>query len=149
GAVQEVRPIPSGLRRLREVRWGITGSRMGVAALALLFPVIASNSQNQLGALVLIYAIVAVSLVILTGWAGQISLGHFALVGIGAATTGTLLTKAGWDLFLAVPAAMAVTAGVAVLIGLPALRIRGPFLAVTTLAFAVTSSTFFLDRRYV
>ncbi|MDQ1397914.1 MAG: branched-chain amino acid transport system permease protein livM, partial [Acidimicrobiaceae bacterium] len=55
----------------------------------------------------------------------------------------------GWDLFLAVPAAMAVTAAVSVLIGIPALRIRGPFLAVTTLAFAVTSSTFFLDARHV
>src|SRR3954453_11716433 len=148
-AVQEVRPIPTELRKLKEVRWGLTGTRVAVAALALGLPLLLSPSQTQLGGLVLIYSIVAVSLVVLTGWAGQISLGHFALVGIGAATTGALLTKAGWDLFLAIPAAIFVTAGVAVLIGLPALRIRGPFLAVTTLAFSVTASTFFLDRRYM
>jgi branched-chain amino acid transport system permease protein len=59
------------------------------------------------------------------------------------------MSRHGWDLFAAVPAAVIVTALVALLIGIPALRVRGPFLAVTTLAFAVTSSTFFLDRRYV
>src|SRR5205085_1093068 len=63
--------------------------------------------------------------------------------------TGVCMTKLHWDLFLAVPAAMLVTAVVAALIGLPALRIRGPFLAVTTLAFAVTASTYFLDNRYM
>ena len=100
-------------------------------------------------ALVFVYSMVAVSLLILTGWAGHISLGQFALVGFGAATTSVLYGRHGWDITLAIVAGTIVAALVALVIGLPALRIRGPFLAVTTLAFAVTSSTFFLEDRYL
>ena len=57
-------------------------------------PIWARPSQEQAIALLLVYAIVAVSLLILTGWAGQISLGQFALVGIGGATTGILYATA-------------------------------------------------------
>jgi branched-chain amino acid transport system permease protein len=98
---------------------------------------------------VAIYAIVALSLLVLTGWAGHISLGQFALVGFGGAATGVLYGRHGWDLLLAIPVGAVVSACVAVVIGLPALRIRGLFLAVTTLAFAVTAETFFLEDRYV
>src|SRR5207247_2024682 len=80
-----------------------------------------------------------VSLVILTGWAGQISLGHWAIVGFGAATTGILMSRHGVDLFLALPAGAVAGGLVSLVIGLPALRIGGLYLAVTTLAFAVTS----------
>jgi branched-chain amino acid transport system permease protein len=107
-----------------------------------------SPSQTQLAGLVLIYAMVAVSLVVLTGWSGNISLGQFAFVGFGAAATGTLIQRHGWDLFAALPVACLVAAAVALVVGVPALRVRGPFLAVTTLAFAVTSSTFFLAYRF-
>ena len=54
-------------------------------------------------ALLLVYAIVAISLLILTGWAGQISLGQFALVGFGGATTGVLYARHGWDYLAAAP----------------------------------------------
>ncbi|MBA2608856.1 MAG: ABC transporter permease [Actinobacteria bacterium] len=147
-ALREVRPIPAELRSLPEVRVGLWTLRGLLAAGVLAFPLWAEPSQEQLAGIILIYAIVAVSLVVLTGWGGNISLGHWALVGFGACTTGTLVARHGWDLFLAIPAAMIVTGGVAFLIGLPALRISGPFLAVTTLAFAVTSSTYFLENRY-
>jgi branched-chain amino acid transport system permease protein len=85
---------------------------------------------------------------VLTGWAGHISLGQFALVGFGGATTSVLYGRHHWDFFLALAAGVVVAALVALVIGLPALRIRGPFLAVTTLAFAVTSATYFLEDRY-
>src|SRR3954451_2828412 len=146
-SLMEVRPIPAEMRKLPEVRYGLWALRLLLIISALIFPIFASPSRTQLAGLILIYSIVAVSLVVLTGWAGHISLGHFALVGFGAATTGLLLERHGLDLFIAVPAAILVSAGVAFLIGLPALRISGPFLAVTTLAFAVTSSTIFLDHR--
>jgi branched-chain amino acid transport system permease protein len=97
---------------------------------------------------VLIYAMVAVSLLILTGWAGHISLGQFALVGFGGATTSILYGRHGWDFFFALAAGMIASALVALVIGLPALRVRGPLLAVTTLAFAVTSATYFFEDRY-
>src|SRR5687768_6079200 len=91
---------------------------------------------------------VAVSLVILTGWAGQISLRHWALVGFGAATAGILVSRHGWDLFLALPAAALAGGAVSLVIGLPALRMGGLYLAVTTLAFAVTSGSLLLEERF-
>jgi branched-chain amino acid transport system permease protein len=85
------------------------------------------------------------SLVVLTGWGGNISLGQFGIVGIGAMAAGNLLTRWNVDLFVAMVAAMAIGALVAVAIGLPALRIRGLYLAVTTIAFAVALDSYFLN----
>jgi branched-chain amino acid transport system permease protein len=147
-AIREVRPIPAELRSLPEVRlvrYGVVVAG-GVAALAYAFA--ANTSQLEAAALVFIYGIVAVSLWVLTGWAGHISLGQFALVGFGGATTAVLYGRHGWDIFAAALAGVVVAALVALVIGLPALRIRGPFLAVTTLAFAVTSETYFFNSDY-
>ena len=148
-ALREVRPIPAELRRLPEVRWGLTGLWIALGTVVLTFPLWASPGREQLASLIFIYSIVAVSLVVLTGWVGQISLGQWALVGFGGAAASVLVGRHGIDLFLALPAAMAVGAVVALVIGIPALRISGPFLAVTTLAFAVTARTFFLEDRYL
>jgi branched-chain amino acid transport system permease protein len=147
-AVREVRPIPAELRRLPEVRWGTLGLRVLLLLFAATVPIWAAPSQEGAGSLLLLYSIVAISLLILTGWGGQISLGQFALVGFGGATTAILYGRHGWDFLLALPAGVLVAAGIALLIGLPALRLRGPFLAVTTLAFAVTSSTFLLEDQH-
>jgi branched-chain amino acid transport system permease protein len=91
---------------------------------------------------------VGVSLVILAGWAGQISLGQFAISGIGAAVAGGLAANHHMDFFLTLIIAGVVGAVVAVLIGIPALRIQGLFLAVTTLAFAFAVESFFLSREF-
>lgn len=147
-ALREVRPVPHELRKLPEVRFGLAALKALIVIFLVAFPAFARPSHEQLAALIFIYAIVALSLVVLTGWAGQISLGQWALAGFGGATTGILLERHGWDVFLALAAGIIVAAGAALLIGLPALRITGPFLAVTTLAFAVTSLTFFLEDRY-
>jgi branched-chain amino acid transport system permease protein len=120
-----------------------------MAAFVLTLPLWATPDREQLGSLVFIYSIVAVSLVVLTGWVGQISLGQFALVGFGSAAAGVLVGRHGLDLFLSLLGGMAAAAVVALIIGIPALRISGPFLAVTTLAFAVTSRFFFLEDRYL
>src|SRR5207237_3818574 len=95
---------------------------------------------SLLGSVTLVYAIVAVSLVVLTGWAGQISLGQFAIAGLGATVTGDLVSRTGADLLFALIAGAAAGTVVALLIGLPALRVRGLFLGVPTLAFAVAAS---------
>lgn len=147
-AIKEVRPVPAELRHLPEVRIPSMVIKGALLAFALSVPLWASAAREQLAGLVLIYSIVAVSMLILTGWAGHISLGQFALVGFGGATTALLYGRHGWDYLLAVPAGMVVASLVALVIGLPSLRIRGPFLAVTTLGFAVTSSTYFLEDRY-
>ncbi|HEX7168665.1 MAG TPA: branched-chain amino acid ABC transporter ATP-binding protein/permease [Acidimicrobiales bacterium] len=83
-----------------------------------------------------IMTIIAVSLVLLIGWVGQISLGHAAFVGIGAFSTGLLAR--GWHIPFPVNLVMAaaVSAAVAAALGVVALRVRGLYLAVATLIFA-------------
>ncbi|MEX0874157.1 MAG: ATP-binding cassette domain-containing protein [Actinomycetota bacterium] len=147
-AVEEVRPIPPELKRLPAVRIArFAGPVFLATGLAVLFS-FASGSQLTLLADMAIYGIIAVSLVVLVGWAGQISLGHFALVGIGAATTASLIFHFNSDLFVALTASVLVGGMTAVLIGVPALRIPGLFLAVVTLAFAVPVSSYLLSARY-
>lgn len=93
------------------------------------------------------YAIVFLSLVILTGFSGQISLGHTAFMGIAAFTAGHVVGDLGWSPWLAFPlgALAAVPAGA--LIGVIAARLHGLFLALMTLAFAfMTQQLFFEDR---
>lgn len=147
--VRDVRPVPAELRRVPEVRFGFLGLKLALLAGAVALPLVASPSQAGAAALVCIYAIVAISLFVLTGWGGHISLGQFALAGFGGATTAVLYGRHGWDPLLAMLAGVVVAGAVSLVLGLPALRIKGLFLAVTTLAFAVTSSTFFLQQRYV
>lgn len=94
------------------------------------------------------YAVIAVSLVILTGWVGQISLGQGAFVGIGAFTTGLLAQKAGIPFPVNLPIVIAVSAGVAALLGVIALRVRGLYLAVATLIFAWLADAFLFTQAW-
>src|SRR4029077_7810566 len=122
---------------MRVVRFGRIAILLALLAVAVTVPYVLPPARTQLAALIVIYAIVACSLVVLTGYAGHISLGQVAFMGLGAAITGVLVGHHGVDMFLALGAG-AVAAGVAAfIVGIPALRISGPFLAVTTLAFAV------------
>jgi branched-chain amino acid transport system permease protein len=148
-AIKEVRPIPEELRGLPEVKWAFRLLRVALLAFVVTFPIWASPSREGAMTLIFVYSMIAVSLLVLTGWAGHISLGQFALVGFGAASTSVLYGRHGWDFMLALVAGTIFTAFAALIIGIPALRIRGPFLAVTTLAFAVTAATFLLEDRYV
>jgi branched-chain amino acid transport system permease protein len=147
-AMREFRPIPIELRNLPSVRWARSAGLAVVVVLALWAPVLVGPSRANFASLVVIYAIVAVSLVVLTGWAGQISLGQFGFVGVGAAVAGGLAANHHWDFFAALFVAGLAGAAVAVLIGLPALRVQGLFLAVVTLAFAASVVYILLDRRY-
>jgi branched-chain amino acid transport system permease protein len=145
-AVADVRPVPPELAPLPEVRWGFRGVYVLLIAIALALPMVLTVSRINLAATVLIYAMVAVSLVVLTGWAGQVSLGQIAFFGFGAAVGGSITTRFGWDISLALLGAALVGAFLAVIIGLPALRVKGLFLAVVTLAFAEATSRYFLNR---
>ena len=134
--VKEVRPIPLELRKLPEVRRTLTVMAVLVGLFVLGAPFILGDSQTPEATIMVIYAIIGVSLVVLTGWAGQISLGQYAIAGIGSATAAGLATNHHWDFFVTIAAGALVGAAIAVAVGLPALRIQGLFLAVTTLAFA-------------
>src|SRR5204863_1766308 len=72
---------------------------------------------------------------ILLGLTGQVSLGHVGFWAIGAYTTAILTTAYGWSFWPALVAATALTALVGALVALPALRVRGPYLAMVTIAF--------------
>ena len=90
-----------------------------------------------------IYVILALSLNIITGYAGQISLGHAAFMGIGAYASALLYTKAGFSFWLAFPAAGLVAGMVGVVLAIPCLRVREDFLAITTMGINfVVEATF-------
>lgn len=85
----------------------------------------------------LVYAIVALGLNLLFGYAGQFSLGHAGFFAIGAYTSAVLTARASAPFVLALLAAGFLTAAVGFLLGLPALRLSGPYLAVATLGFGL------------
>jgi len=82
-----------------------------------------------------IYSLITIGLSLLMGYTGQVSLGQAAFFGIGAYTSGVLSTKFGVSPWLALLAAIFVTGGIAFLIGAPALKLKGHYLAMATLAF--------------
>src|SRR3954453_7981283 len=142
------RPIPVELRDLREVvrmRIGLLIAGLGLAA-GLPYLVDASDMSHL--QLLPIFGIIGVSLVVLTGWAGQISLGQFGLVGIASAAAGGLAGNHNIDFFAALGIGVAAGAVTAIIIGLPAVRIQGLFLAVTTLAFGYTMQYYVLNSHY-
>ncbi|MDA3038825.1 MAG: branched-chain amino acid ABC transporter permease [Actinomycetota bacterium] len=85
-------------------------------------------------ALFMAVAILGMNLVI--GYSGLIALGHSAFIGIGAFTTASLVQDEGWDYWMTIPVSMLLTFFVGVLLGIPALRIKGLYLALVTVAFA-------------
>jgi branched-chain amino acid transport system permease protein len=146
--VREYRPVPAELRGFREV---VAARRLVTAVVALLAvtaPWIFGDARTPQATLILIYAMVGVSLVVLTGWTGQISLGQYAISGVSSGVAGMLAATHGWDFFAVMFTAGMVGAIVAVVVGLPALRIQGLFLAVTTLAFAFAVQGFILKREF-
>jgi branched-chain amino acid transport system permease protein len=149
-ATDEVRPLPLELRHLREVRlvrWA--AGAIGVGLLIAMPSLLAGSTGNLVKAsAIVIFVIITMSLGVLTGWAGQVSLGQMSFVAFGAAT-GAYATQT-WHLDLGIALVLAglVGAAVAVVVGLPALRLRGLFLAVTTLAFAMATSSVLLNRKY-
>ncbi len=147
--IREFRPIPAELRSLPEVWMPRAVLGVMVAALALGAPYLVGEAQWGKLTLIPMGAIVAVSLVILTGWAGQISLGHFGLVGCAALVTGGLANRHNVDFFTALIVGIAFGAFVSVLLGIPALRIQGLYLAVITLAFASAVEDFGLRPEYI
>ena len=140
-----IRPLAPAIATLRSVR---VAKRVGSAVLvgaAVVVPLLVGPGTANTLSIMAIWALVAVSLVVLTGWGGQISLGQFALVGVGAIVAGNFVSRWNVDLFITLAVASATGAAAALLLGLPALRIRGPFLAVVTLAFAVVLDGYVLN----
>jgi branched-chain amino acid transport system ATP-binding protein len=106
-----------------------------LAAAGIAASFFANGYQLFVIATVALTAVVAVGLNVLLGLAGQISLGHAGFYAIGAYTCAILTTKLGWDFWLALPLAGALAAAAGGVLAVPALRVRGPYLAMVTIAF--------------
>jgi branched-chain amino acid transport system permease protein len=146
-AAREVRPIPRELKGLPEVRMARWVLLAGVGAFLVTLPLWLDESRINLAAIIVIFGIIGVSLVVLTGWAGQVSLGQMGFAGVGAAVGGWVTYYTETDLALALLAGGAAGALAAIVVGYPALRRRGLTLAVSTLAFALFVSSFLLNQE--
>lgn len=102
-------------------------------ALVLAYPFAASDRWLAVGNLALVATVGAAALMILTGFAGQISLGHAAFLALGAYTTAILGHRAGVPFWLCLPAGGVVAAALGLFVGVFALRLRGLYLAIVTL----------------
>ena len=144
----EIRPLRPAVVRLPLVRL----MRWGTAALVLvglvLVPLLLRTDQIIKATAVVIFAVIGMSLVVLSGWAGQISLGQMAFVAIGAAVSAKCTIAWNADITLALAAGGIAGATAAFVVGLPALRLRGLYLAVTTLVFALAVNSWFLNRQF-
>ncbi|RMF29515.1 MAG: branched-chain amino acid ABC transporter permease [Chloroflexi bacterium] len=100
----------------------------------LIFPFVASRYWLTLANQIGLAVIGAIGLNILTGFTGQISLGQGAFMAVGAYGAGILANRLGWPIWLTIPAASLLTAGVGAIFGIPSLRLKGLYLAIATLA---------------
>ncbi len=106
--------------------------------IALLLPLVVSNFRSFQLTQLMVYAIAILGLNLLTGYNGQISLGHGAFFAIGAYVASILMDKAGVPYWATVPAAAVVCFVVGFLFGLPALRLAGHYLALATFSLALS-----------
>src|SRR5919109_1229311 len=107
----------------------------GVALLVL--PHVVDNYVIYIGARLFVYILVALGLNLLTGYAGQVSLGHAAFYALGAYTAAILAESLHWPFMICVLAAALFTALVGYVLGLPCLRLSGLYLAMATLGFTL------------
>jgi branched-chain amino acid transport system permease protein len=119
---------------------------LGLASLALisLLPVPFGDFGYFIGQYATIYAILGLSVVVVTGYAGLISLMPYSFAGIGAMATGVAMASWGWPFWLAVPFAAAATVPFALFVGITSVRLMGLYLAIATLTISnALGETFF------
>jgi ABC-type branched-subunit amino acid transport system ATPase component/ABC-type branched-subunit amino acid transport system permease subunit len=140
-----LKPIPAALRSLREVRVVKVVAFVALALFALSLPAWLQPGRLDEVSVGLVFGLAGLSLVEFSGWAGTVSLGQMAFVGVGAIAAGDLMMHLNLDLFFSLVVAGAAGAAIAVVLGSPALRVRGIYLAVVTLIFAVAANDFFFN----
>jgi ABC-type branched-subunit amino acid transport system permease subunit len=147
-SVQALRPLPESLRRLWSVR--LLGPLIALVFFGLLavMPLLINNSQSVTFTYFIAAAIVGLSISVLTGLGGQLTLGQFMVAAVGAVVSFQISSRIG-DFPLALLYAGLAAGVVSVFIGLPALRIRGPMLTVTTLGFAIAGPAYLLSRSFM
>lgn len=119
------------------------------AVFAVAVSLATGSATNGILTLVCITAMVGVSLTVLMGYTGQISLGHWALVGVGAFAAANLHGRIGVPFLLTVPLVVVIGMLVSLIIGIPALRIKGLYLAVVTLTFSYAAELYVFRSELV
>jgi branched-chain amino acid transport system permease protein len=158
----------AGVHHFRPTRVGLSArlvAAMAILAAVLTLPMLFSDVQDHRVAKAAIYAIIGLSVNVITGHAGQISLGHQAFVGIGAFMSAFVVSKMGGffpsaenlvlpptvistsDFLFGVTAAGLIGAAMALVLGLAGLRIRGLYLALITLAFGLMAENSIFNWR--
>jgi branched-chain amino acid transport system permease protein len=147
-AVREIRPIPTELRRVPEVRAARYAAMAVLAGVVVALPLLLPDGKLSIATDTAIVATIATSLVLLTGWAGHVSLGQMAFAAIGGAAGGWITQSAGLDLGIALVVGGLAGAVVAVAVGLPAARAGGLTLAVITLALSAATLYWLLNPEF-
>ena len=143
-----VRPLPIELAS--HPRWRAlsrTALALGVLAIGA-GPFLLQPSATFFLSTVFLVGAVAVSMTVLTGWAGQMSIGQWALAGAGGVIGSKLVGTMGWPFWPSLLVAALLGMVLAVAIGLPALRLEGTSLAVVTLGFAVVSASWLFQQDW-
>ena len=146
--IETWRPLATHLRNHPRVRlMAPTALALGVAFAALV-PLLLDRSRAITLSSMVGYAVIGIALGLITGLAGQLSLGHFA-IGAIAGTTSVIVANHTANFGLGLLTAAVVGGAVSLLIGLPVLRARGMYLAVTSLALAVTTTSWLLPKEWM
>ncbi len=145
---EEVRPLPADTVRLPLVRLARWGSAALVLAVLILVPLVLRVDRLIEATEVVVFCVIGLSLMVLTGWAGQISLGQMGFVAVGGAVSALCTSRWHIDLTLSLLIGGAAGAFAALLVGVPALRLQGLYLAVTTLAFGLTVTNWVLNNQF-
>jgi ABC-type branched-subunit amino acid transport system ATPase component/ABC-type branched-subunit amino acid transport system permease subunit len=147
-AVQAFRPLTQTLRQVRSIRllgWALAAVAIPVAVVV---PELTSNATATTCALIASFAMVGLSVGLVTGLGGQLSLGQFAIAGVGA-TASYVVTSHGVPFVFGIVAGAVAAGAVSLVIGLPAVRIRGLMLAVTTLGFGLAAQDWLLQQSWM
>lgn len=124
------------------------GPAFGLLAAAALPPLLLDGVWNATLALALIYGMMGLSMVVLTGFVGQLSLMPATFVGVGAFASADLVSRLATPFWGAVPLAALITVPVALVIGMVSLRLKGLYLAIMTLVFADVVQEFLFKQAW-
>ena len=146
-SVQPWPPLQEAFRKIWAIRHLGWIAAVVTFVLAVVVGIFTTNASAVILVVILSFGLVGLSIGVVTGLAGQLSLGQFAIAGIGA-TASALIVKQTGNFFLGFASAGLVAAAGSALIGLPALRIRGLMLAVTTLSFALAAQSWLFSQDW-
>jgi len=142
-------PLASSAGASRHSPRRIAASGGVLLVVALVIPLIVNESLLSNITAGAVVGTIALTLVVLMGWSGQISLAQFSFVGIGAFAVGNLAGPHGGGFFTAALLGAIIAIPVGVVIGLPSLRLSGLYLALATMAFALTVDSLVFPKRWI